>query len=136
MLASPLLGNLLGTSEGFSIAEWIEPPCSPEGPVRVAPLHLHVECDEAWVVLEGTLTVLVGDQEETAEAGDAILVPRGTAHTYWNPGPEPCRYLLVMTAATRRLILAIHATDDRSLEGMKALFEAHGAMLLESVPGP
>ncbi|CAN5665902.1 hypothetical protein BH11ARM2_BH11ARM2_00340 [soil metagenome] len=66
----------------------------------------------------------------TANAGDAVLVPAGTPHTYWNPAPTECRYLLVMTAATRKLIEAIHATDDRRPEAMRALFEAHGAKLI------
>lgn len=96
----------------------------------VAPLHLHRECDEAWYVLSGTLVVQNGEEELTVSAGGAAMVARGTPHTYWNPSPEPCRYLLVMTEKTRALIEAIHAADDRSLPGMKALFEAYDAELL------
>ncbi|CAN5666144.1 hypothetical protein BH11ARM2_BH11ARM2_00350 [soil metagenome] len=57
MRAAPLLGSVIGTPDGFSIAEWTEGPCPPEGPMPVAPLHLHVACDEAWIVLQGTLVV-------------------------------------------------------------------------------
>ena len=130
MLVPRLLGHTVGSTEGFAIAEWTDPGCPPEGAMPIAPLHLHRGCDEAWVVLEGTLVVRAGDEELLVPAGGAAFVEAGTPHTYWNPSPEPCRYLLVMTALTRRLIEAIHATDDRSPAAMKALFKAHGAELL------
>ena len=63
-------------------------------------------------------------------AGCGIFVPRGTPHTYWNPGPGPVRYLLVMTANIYRLIQEIHATPDRSPAVMKALFAKFDAELL------
>ncbi len=130
MLVSPLLGSEIGAPDGFVIAEWTDPGCPPEGPMPVAPLHLHRGCDEAWVVLEGTLVVQNGEEELTVPAGGAAYVRRGTPHTFWNPVPEPCRYLLVITAKTRALIDAIHSTEDRSLSSMKALFESYDAELL------
>jgi len=60
-------------------------------------------------VLEATLRVRVGKEEVGAHAGSAVFVPRGTPHTYWNPGSGPVRYLLVMTANIYRLIQEIHA---------------------------
>ena len=39
-------------------------------------------------------------------AGESMLVPRGTAHSYWNPAAEPAHYLLVMTPRIHRLIEA------------------------------
>ncbi|PYT72520.1 MAG: hypothetical protein DMG42_14325 [Acidobacteria bacterium] len=41
--------------------------------------------------------VQVGDKEVELRAGSGVLVPRGSPHTYWNPGPGPTRYLLIMT---------------------------------------
>ncbi len=130
MLVSPLLDSEIGAPDGFVIAEWRDPGCPAEGPMPIAPLHLHRECDEAWIVLEGTLVVQNGDEELTVPTGAAAYVRRGTPHTFWNPSPEPCRYLLVMTAKTRALIHAIHSTEDRSLSAMRAMFESFGAELL------
>jgi mannose-6-phosphate isomerase-like protein (cupin superfamily) len=96
----------------------------------VAPLHLHRSEDEAWYVLEGRLGFRVGDDEIVASAGDAVLVPRGTAHTYWNAGNDPARYLLVMGPETSRLVEAIHATTSRDAETMRVLFETHDSVLL------
>lgn len=48
-----------------------------------------------------------------------MIVPGGTAHTFWNPRPDPARYVLVMGARTFALIQAIYATDDPNPNGVK-----------------
>ena len=113
------------------IAEWEQEPGPAEGRMMVAPIHLHRECDEAWIVLSGRLGFLIGDQEVEVSAGGAVLVPRGTKHTYWNPDPvEPAKYILIMTTKTAALIEAIHAMQDRSWPALEALFESHDAELV------
>lgn len=72
----------------------------------------------------------VGDRDVEARAGSAVLVPRGTSHTYWNPAAEPARYLLIMTSKIYRLIQDIHASKDRSFAAMQALFRKHDSELL------
>src|SRR5262245_44738289 len=86
IIAPPLSGNVIGSAgDAFVIAEWRDAG-GPSGPPRlIAPLHVHFRDDEAWYVLEGTLRVRVGEDEVEAHAGSAVFVPRGTAHTYWNP---------------------------------------------------
>src|SRR5690349_10204438 len=103
-LATPLGGNVLGTaSNSFVVAEWRDPGGPPAPPRYIAPLHLHRNDDEAWYVLEGLLGVRVGDRDIEARPGSAVLVPRGTPHTYWNAGAGTLRYLLVMTPNIYRL---------------------------------
>src|SRR5688500_17825077 len=115
IIAPQLFGQVMGSvGDAFVIAEW-DDPGGPAGPPRlIAPLHLHHRDDEAWYVLEGTLRVQVGEAVVEARAGSGVFVPRGTPHTYWNPGPGPVRYLLIMTASIFRLIEEIHALPDRS----------------------
>jgi len=81
-------------------------------------------------VLEGTLRVRVGEQVVEAQAGAAVFVPRGTPHTYWNPGPGPLRYLLVMSSKTYRLIQEIHAMPERTPFALRAVFEKYDSELL------
>lgn len=130
--ATPLLGKTVGsTAGGFVVAEW-QDLGGPAGQRRlIAPVHLHRHDDEVWYVLEGVLRVQVGDTEVEAQAGTAVLAPRGTPHTYWNPGPGRARYLLVMTSNTFRLIQEIHATTDRNPSKLRALFEKYDSELLE-----
>ena len=130
-LAPPLAGNVLGSADGnFAVAEWQDAGGVSEKPRWIAPLHLHHKDEEAWYVLEGVLRVKVGDDEVELQAGSGVLVPPGTPHTYWNPGPERVRYLLIMTAKIYQLIQGIHATTDRTSANMRALFERFDSELL------
>jgi mannose-6-phosphate isomerase-like protein (cupin superfamily) len=126
--AVPLAGNTLAGNE-FVIAEW-QDSGGVVPPRPIAPLHLHRKDDEAWYVLEGTLVVRAGEKEVRAEVGSAVLVPRGTPHTYWNAGPGRLRYLLVMTPNIHHLIQNLHNLPDRSPAALKAVFEKHDSELL------
>ena len=82
-------------------------------------------------MLEGVLRVRVGESEVEARAGSAVFVPRGTPHTYWNPGEEPARYLLVMTSHIYRLLHEIHALADRSPAALSAVFAKYDSQRLD-----
>ena len=112
-------------SESFVIADWTDPGTHPGRPI--AGLHLHRSDDEAWFVLEGRLGFRVGEEEREVPAGDSLLVPRGTPHSYWNPTSDPSRYLLVMTPRIHRLIESLHS-GERSDWGR--IFEEHDSELL------
>jgi mannose-6-phosphate isomerase-like protein (cupin superfamily) len=113
MIVSPLAGDRIGGSDtSFVIVEWTI--AADEAGRPMAPFHVHHEDDEAWYVLEGALRVRLGDRDVEIGAGGAALAARGVPHTYWNPRPEPARYLLVMTPRVQALIDAIHGLEDRS----------------------
>jgi len=131
IIAPSLAGNILGSAgSSFVVAEWKDAGGPPGPPRWIAPLHLHRYDDEAWYVLEGTLCVRVGKEVIEACAGSAVIVPRGTAHTYWNPGSSLVRYLLVMTPNVYSLIQDIHAMTERSPAALKAVFEKHDSELV------
>jgi mannose-6-phosphate isomerase-like protein (cupin superfamily) len=132
IIAPPLSGNVIGSvNNAFVIAEWRDAGGPPGPPRLIAPRHLHRNDDEAWYVLEGTLCVRVGKDEVEARAGSAVFVPRGTPHTYWNPGPGPARYLLVMTANIYRLIQEIHAMKERTPATLRDVFARYDSDLLD-----
>ena len=131
MIAPPLAGQTIGSvSDAFVIAEWRDAGGPPGPPRFIAPLHLHRNDDEAWYVLEGMLRVRVGEKDVEARAGSAVFVPRGTPHTYWNPGPEPTRYLLVMSSNIFCLIEEIHAMPERTPAALQAVFKKYDSELL------
>jgi hypothetical protein len=85
---------------------------------------------DSFVIVEWTAAG--GDPQPQAPihgAGEAVCARRGVAHTFWNPGTEAARYLLVMTPRIAALIEAIHTRDDRSPEHLRALFAEHGSEL-------
>ena len=74
----------------MTIVEVTEPPGAE------APLHVHHREDEAFVVLEGEVTLEVGGASAAAGPGDVAYGPRGVPHRYV-VGPDGCRMLLVCT---------------------------------------
>ena len=48
------------------------------------PLHVHQEQDDTFLVLEGVLTVQVGDEISELGPGDFATVPPGVPHTFDN----------------------------------------------------
>jgi mannose-6-phosphate isomerase-like protein (cupin superfamily) len=131
IIAPALAGSVLGQiGSSFIIAEWKDAGGPPGPPRWIAPLHLHHRDDEAWYVLEGELCLQLGSDVVEAKAGAAVFVPRGVAHTYWNPGPGLVRYLLVMTSNVYSLIQDIHGMTERSPAALKAVFEQHDSELL------
>ena len=131
MIAPSLAGKVIGSiGDSFVIAEW-QDAGAPSGPPRwIAPLHLHHSDDEAWYVLEGVLRIRMGNDEVEAHAGSAVMVPRGTPHTYWNPGAGQVRYLLVMTPNIYGLIQEIHQMTERSPSALREVFNRHDSELL------
>ena len=124
--------RVLGTADAaFVVAEWTEPGGPPGLPRLVAPLHLHHEEDEAWYVLEGTLRFRLGDRELDVPAGSGLFGPRQVPHTFWNPAPEPARYLVVLTPNTLRLIEEISRLSDRTPGALQALFREYGCEIVE-----
>jgi uncharacterized cupin superfamily protein len=46
-----------------------------------------------FYVLEGTLTMRLGDATTELPAGSFVCVPPGVVHTFSNPGDAPVRFL-------------------------------------------
>jgi mannose-6-phosphate isomerase-like protein (cupin superfamily) len=66
------------TAERYSISEWwLEPHTQGPG------AHSHAE-DDIFYVIEGTLSVLVGDRWIDASRGSFVLVPGGMVHDFQN----------------------------------------------------
>jgi quercetin dioxygenase-like cupin family protein len=76
----------------LTIVEVTEPPGAE------APLHVHHREDEGFWILEGDVTLYVGDEKIEASAGDFAWGPRDIPHRY-TVGPDGCRMLFICTPA-------------------------------------
>jgi quercetin dioxygenase-like cupin family protein len=103
--------------------------------------HRHRHEDEVSYVLEGTLTVQLGDAVVTAGPGAFVVKPRGQFHTFWNTGTETVRFLeLIAPAGFARYFeeLAPLIPPDRppDLDAIAALADRYGLEFdWSAVPG-
>jgi quercetin dioxygenase-like cupin family protein len=74
----------------MSIVEITEPPGSQ------APWHVHHREDEAFWILDGDITIEVGDTAIECHAGDYAFGPRDIPHRY-TVGDAGCRMLFILT---------------------------------------
>ena len=74
----------------LSIVEMTEPPGAE------APLHVHYREDESFYVIEGDVTVEVGETRIELGPGDYAFGPRGVPHRF-TVGDAGCRMLFIMT---------------------------------------
>ena len=67
----------------------------PGGP----PLHLHLEQEEWFYVMEGEVLFQVGEKRIKLKAGDSLLAPRMVPHAFTAVGPKPGKMLIAFTPA-------------------------------------
>jgi quercetin dioxygenase-like cupin family protein len=74
------------------------------------PLHIHSTWDEGFYVLEGEVSVQIGEKLVSATRGMFAFAPRETAHTFANHSAQDARILVLVSPAG----------FERYLEGRKA----------------
>lgn len=77
------------TAHRYSISEWWLQPHT-KGPDP----HSHAK-DDAFYVIAGTISVLVGSEWVDAPAGSFVLVPGEVTHCFENRGSEPAGMLSI-----------------------------------------
>jgi quercetin dioxygenase-like cupin family protein len=77
----------------------VETIVKPDGFVAAA--HVHPAQTERFSILEGTLDFRVGKEIVRAGAGDALVVPPGTPHRFWNAGDEEAAFLVEVRPALK-----------------------------------
>ncbi|MDB4951109.1 MAG: Cupin 2 conserved barrel domain protein [Gemmatimonadetes bacterium] len=95
------------------------------------PVHTHARETEVTHVLEGTLTVQVGDGVTRAGPGDLVVKPAGVRHAFWNEGLRPVRFLEIVTPGGieefyAEVARAIGAKGKPDMGKVMAAAERHG----------
>lgn len=65
------------------------------------PEHSHPEQEESFTVERGVFGYVLGDRRLEARAGDVVVVPPGTNHTFWNAGTDELSVLGEVSPALR-----------------------------------
>jgi len=50
--------------------------------------HYHSRTEELYYFVAGAGRMRLGEQEDEVGTGDCVVIPPGTPHKLWNPGPE------------------------------------------------
>lgn len=107
------------TSDRFALTEVVAPAGD------MAPLHVHRRDDETFYVLDGELTLFVGNDVIAAAAGVCVHAPRNVAHTYKVTSSGPARWLIVSSPAGFEALIERMATMPA-----ERLFVEYGIELL------
>lgn len=88
------LTTLLATAETTdgAMGAWVQ-RITPAGNV---PLHVHSREDEAFYILEGSLTFYMGEERRPVGPGDFVFAPRGIPHQFTVDSDE-VQMLVVVT---------------------------------------
>ena len=97
-----------------------------------APLHVHDGTDEALYILEGEVTIRLGQQTIRADAGSFVWMPRGVPHTFANLGGAPARMLGLAVPGGIEDLLASVPRDGTPVDQaqMAALAQKFGSRMV------
>jgi mannose-6-phosphate isomerase-like protein (cupin superfamily) len=126
--------HILAGSDGTGpwAAVQIDVPVRFHGPIP----HIHDAFDEAIYVVEGTVLVLIGQEEMMeAPAGSFITILRGTRHTFSNPTDTPARILGLSSPPSegldflRAVGAVLPAAGPPDPDAVRAVYESHHSRL-------
>jgi mannose-6-phosphate isomerase-like protein (cupin superfamily) len=93
------------------------------------PPHVHDRQHDMFYVLEGTLTLQIGDETVDLGPGSFACIPPGTVHTFSNRSEQPLRFLNFDTPAGKedrmRDLAAAHAAGSPTSEEIIRIFSRH-----------
>ena len=126
------------TNGTLSLIEQVIPPGF------ASPWHIHHNEDESFYVLDGRMTVVVGDRAATLNGGDYGFGPRGITHGFRIEGTKPARILLMTSGGTfaefvRETSVPAEGTtppepNEADLPKLVAAAERHGLSILGPLP--
>jgi mannose-6-phosphate isomerase-like protein (cupin superfamily) len=111
-----------------------------------SPWHVHHHEDESFYVLDGKMTVVVGDRAFTLNGGDCGFGPRGIPHGFRIEGTKPAHILLMTNSSALAEFVretsfpADTATppepNEADLPNVVAAAERYGLSILGPMPAP
>ena len=131
-----ILADGRDTGGRFSLMEQLLPKGSGPGP------HKHTWSDETFYMLDGEITILIGEEIRTARRGDFIMVPRDTRHAF-RVDSDTARFLNGYTPASMEALVIERGTPttERVLPPPTGKPPAIGAITpgrygMDALPGP
>jgi len=113
------------TNGAFSFMERTLPPGG-----RKPPPHIHIDCEEAFYVLDGEIEFFLGEETVIGRPGSFVHVPGGVSHTFGNAAIMPSRLLIIHSPAMDTYFEELQALWSGavlpSADEERALMKRHG----------
>jgi quercetin dioxygenase-like cupin family protein len=93
------------------------------------PLHVHRDEGEGFYVLDGELTLWVGDDTRTLRPGEFAFAPPGVPHTL-RTGADGARWLLIAGGRFEAFVRAVAAIGETDPVELTRIAAKHGIDLL------
>jgi uncharacterized cupin superfamily protein len=122
--------TLAAIGKDYHVGMLIEAP----GPgMRLAPVHYHMMEEEHALILEGQVTLLLGDERYDMKPGDYVCFPAGhkVGHSFLNSGAGPCSYLMI--GERNPADVCVYPQSNKM--AVNALHGAHGVFDMSAVRG-
>jgi mannose-6-phosphate isomerase-like protein (cupin superfamily) len=121
--------RVLHEAGDLAVAEFIVPAAF-GGPFP----HVHHGMDEGFLVVDGTLTMLVGQDTVQVAAGSFVMATRGTRHTFSNPGDQPVHLICTWTPASGLALIddiggLVSASGVRDPAAIAEVYRKHNSEL-------
>jgi quercetin dioxygenase-like cupin family protein len=113
----PVQFKAVGTQTGDGLLVFMNLIQPGDGP----PEHVHTNCDEAWLITEGSFRFKLDGEIREAPAGTFVFVPRGVKHCFQNTGLLPANMLVMFTPAGMESFFEEFATLPKGPLDMKVL---------------
>jgi quercetin dioxygenase-like cupin family protein len=107
-----------------------------EDPGFLTPLHVHPGMDEYFFVLDGVLSLYVGDQWQDLAEGSFAVAKQGLSHAQGNFSGQPVNFLSAGTpagfeeffAAQHELLKRMPPSDPNFVSQLLSILRAHGTV--------
>ncbi|MBP2551575.1 putative cupin superfamily protein [Neorhizobium galegae] len=104
-------------------------------PRNGVPMHVHANEEECFIVLEGSLHLVNGDQRLNLSAGDVATVKRGTPHAWCNISEKSVRILIVFAPGhMERTFRRIGSMKGKDLTAISQSAESDGSTIVGPPP--
>ncbi len=105
-------------------------------PETFVPPHIHPSQDEYVYMLDGELTLVTGDADRVAGAGDLLRLPMGQPHGLFNRSgaTTTCLFWVTPTGRLYDLFAAIDAMPEQAPDAVVALAADHDVEFLPPPP--
>lgn len=79
--------------------------------------HCHHGCEETFLIQDGSLEFLIGEDVVTMQTGDFVRVPPGVKHGYQNISGAPVKMLVTFTPGGFESLFLKYRTDRTGTTG-------------------